>query len=269
MIKLRLKDFDIEVIRESGQVFRIYNEGPKYTIYNNDKILFLHKILTGPFNYEASCSKKEWNSYWAGYFDLKTNYDKYRKVCKSNDKFLKECIKFSKGLRLLNQDHFEMLISFIISQRKSVPAIRTSIERLCKVCGKKKIIKNKTYYLFPTASEILKNKNKLSSCGLGYRMEYIIEAANKVNKNIINLKKLENASDEELLNALMSIKGVGIKVASCIALFSYKRYSICPVDVWIGRVIDKYYKGKIPREYNKYIGIIQQYWFNYSRLNKI
>lgn len=269
MIKLDLKDFDIETIRESGQVFRIYKDEDTWDIHSTDKVLLLKKTSEKTNNYIAMCSKSEWNNYWKDYFDLNNTYAKYRKVCKKNDEFLKKCISFSKGLRLLNQNHFEMLISFIISQRKSVPAIRTSIERLCKLCGKEIKIDSKTYYAFPSAKEILKHKNKLNTCGLGYRVDYIIGACKLVDKKIIDLEKIENLSDESLLSALMSIKGVGIKVASCIALFSYKRYGICPKDVWIKRVIEKYYKDRIPKEYEKYIGVIQQYWFNYSRLNKI
>ena len=104
---------------------------------------------------------------------------------------------------------------------------------------------------------------------MGYRTEYIISFCKNYLLGYYDLEEMCKLSDEDLINKLLTIKGVGIKVASCVALFAYHRMSICPIDVWIGRVLNKKYNGKIPKEYQKYAGIIQQYWFNYTRLNKI
>lgn len=267
MIK-KISNFNLRTIANSGQCFRIYEvEEGIFDVLSKDK--FLRVKMLNNTTYDFDCSKKEFE-YYHEYFDLSNNYNKYSKVCKKNDVFLKKCIDFSKGLRILNQDKFEMIISFIISQRKSVKAIQTSIERLAKLAGKK--VKNKygVYYTFPDAKSILKqSKAKLQSCGLGYRTDYIIEfCKNYINGNY-DLEKMAKLSDTELLDTLLSIKGVGIKVASCVALFGYHRMSVCPIDVWIGRVIDKKYGGKIPSEYEKYAGMIQQYWFNYTRINNI
>ncbi|MBR4314456.1 MAG: DNA-3-methyladenine glycosylase 2 family protein, partial [Lachnospiraceae bacterium] len=238
-----------------------------FNIFSVDKMLRVKAINNNTFDFD--CSEKEFK-YYSHYFDLSDNYDKYSKLCKKSDKFLKKCIEFSNGLRILNQDKFEMIISFIISQRKSVKAIQTSIERMCKLSGKK--IKNKygEFYAFPSAKEILKlSKSKLLSCGMGYRTDYIIEFCKDYIAGKYDLEAMNKLPDEELLNTLLSIKGVGVKVASCVALFAYHRMSICPIDVWIARVLDKKYNGKIPKEYEKYAGMIQQYWFNYTRINKI
>lgn len=259
MIK-KIKNFNLRTIALSGQCFRMYEvEENTFHIYSTDR--FLKATLIAKDTYDFECNEKEWQFY-EKYFDLKNNYDKYKKVCKSNDKYLKECIEYSEGLKILNQDKFEMVISFIISQRKSVRAISTSIERLCKLCGKKK----KNYYAFPTAKEILKvNKIKLATCGLGYRLPYIVDFCRDYISGKYDLEDMENLPSEELIDKLLTIKGVGIKVASCIALFAYHRLDICPKDVWINRVLNNKYGGQVPKEYEKYAGIIQQYWFNYSK----
>ena len=160
-IKINIKQFNLKNISESGQIFRMKMLDDKTCeLQVNDKYLIIKNINKN--EYEFFCSKKEFDDYYYNYFDLKTNYEKYKKLVDKNDIFLKECINYSEGLRILNQDPFEMLISFIISQRKSIPAIRTSIERLSKICGKKINTINGIKYSFPTAEGIYKNYNKLS-----------------------------------------------------------------------------------------------------------
>lgn len=247
----------------SGQIFRVNKNEIEtndnffvYDLYSMSRHL---RISTGDFlNYEFSCTKNEFESYYKIFFDLKVNYDTIKPL--KSDKFLKKCIDYGCGIRILRQDPYEMLISFIISQRKSIPAIRTSIERLCKNCGKKINDKYGTYYTFPSPKEILKNKKYLSKCGLGYRVPYIIDACEKVISGEINLKKKDVSIDY-----LMKIKGVGIKVASCVMLFSYHDLTCVPIDVWMKRVLDKYYGGSLPKQYIKNAGIIQQYLFNYAK----
>ena len=159
------------------------------------------------------------------------NYNNFKRIFDSNDIVLKNCIKYSSGLRILKQEPFEILISFIISQRKSIPAIKTSIERLSKVCGNRIKAKYGDYYAFPTAKSIFNNRNKIENCGLGYRKEYIIDTSYKVLNNEIDLYKFYNLDNIDLKNNLLQLKGVGKKVASCIMLFAYSRYDICPIDV--------------------------------------
>ena len=267
MIKT-IKNLNLRTIANSGQCFRMYEiSNGIFDVLSADKFIRINVLDNNTFDFE--CTAKEY-SFYEKYFDLEGKYEKYIKVCKNNDDFLKKCIDFSSGLRILRQDKFETIISFIISQRKSVKAIQTSIERLCKLSGKKIVNKYGIYYSFPTAEQILKlNKSKLLSCGMGYRTDYIISFCKEYFAGNYDLDGFSKLSDELLIEKLLSIKGVGIKVASCVALFAYHRMSICPRDVWINRVIDKKYNGKIPKEYEKYAGIIQQYWFNYTRINKL
>lgn len=259
MIKT-IKNFNLRTIALSGQCFRMFEVYENvFHIYSTDKFLKAKRIKKDVYDFD--CTNSEWKFY-EKYFDLNNDYSKYKKVCKKNDTYLKKCIEYSDGLRILNQDKFEMVISFIISQRKSVKAISTSIERLCRLCGKKV----KDYYAFPNAYQILKTSSeKLSTCGLGYRQPYIIDFCKDYAQGKYNLDDMDKLTNDELLEKLLSIKGVGIKVASCIALFAYHRMDICPKDVWINRVLNSNYGGKIPSEYEKYAGIIQQYWFNYSK----
>lgn len=281
---ISLKDFNLKTIADSGQIFRFNkidniktksdvgskkpkNDCPIYELINQDKYLLIKDLGSNKFDF--SCTKKEFDEFYTHYFDLDNNYNKYKKVALAKDTFLKSCMDYGKGLKILNQDPFEMLISFIISQRKSIPAIKTSIERLSKACGKKMQFKDKTYYAFPTAMEIVKNKSKLSSCGLGYRLSYILEASYKAMNHEIDLDSYYKLSIDELHDKLLSIKGVGEKVASCIMLFAYHRIDICPKDVWINRVIENKYNGSIPKQYEKYQGIIQQYWFYYAKDHKV
>lgn len=265
---LNIKNFNLRTIANSGQCFRLneVSDGV-FDLVSTEKFLRINVINETTFDFK--CNKKEFDFY-NYYFDLSDNYMKYSKLCKKNDSFLKKCISFSNGLKILNQDKFETIISFIISQRKSVKAIKTSIERLCLLSGKKIINKFGIFYSFPTADEILNtSKSKLQTCGMGYRTDYIIDFCKDYVCGKYDLDQFCNLSDDDLIDKLLTIKGVGIKVASCIALFAYHRLSICPRDVWINRVITKKYNGTLPKEYEKYAGVIQQYWFNYARLNKI
>ena len=264
-----MKDFDIEKIANSGEIFRlnkVYEDDKKsvYDLMCTDKYLNIvyDKIKK---EYKYSCDKKTFNNFYKDYFDLDTDYKKYIKICKKDDKFLKEALKFGEGIKILRQDKYEMLISFIISQRKSIKAIKTSIERMCKIAGKK--IKNEygVFYAFPTPKEILAHKSKIASCGLGYRYPYIIEACEKIISGEINLESLTKLPTEELIKELMKIKGVGEKVASCVALFAYHRLETCPMDVWMKRVLENAYGGEFPKAYVPYLGVLQQYMFFYAK----
>lgn len=266
------KTFSIEKIADSGQIFRFYKIDDKtYDLFHVDKRL---RINIEDKYYILNCDKDTYESIYKKFFDLiKSNntYSYIENTLSKKDKFLKCCVLEGAGLRILNQDPYEMLISFIISQRKSIKAIQTSIEKLCKLCGKKKKDKFGWYYAFPNPVEILSKSNQLYTCSLGYRVGYVIDACEKIIAKEIDLycKSTQKLSDEDLISYFMKVKGVGIKVASCVVLFSYHRFSICPIDVWIKRVLDKYYKGEIPLKYKEYAGLIQQYWFIYAKNNSV
>ena len=250
--------FDLQKTAESGQVFRARKtEDGKWSFIARDK-----KIVLDP--HEDYAGKIKNDRFWREYFDQDRDYEAVSKeAVKNKDDFMIAACKAGEGIRLLKQDPWEMLISFIISQRKSIPAIQTSIERLCLNFGEKK----DDFYAFPTPEDLLKaDTGSLAECGLGYRLEYVRNAAEKVAHGILDLDGLRTLGDEELLNELKTVKGVGDKVANCIMLFAYGRTSRVPVDVWIKKIIDEDYGGKEPfSRYGEYAGIMQQYAFYFKR----
>jgi putative DNA glycosylase (DNA repair protein) len=274
MFRIEYPYLDMKKIADSGQIFRFNVYDDEFSLVAGDKLLFIKEDKNG---YILSCSEKEFNEFWLDYFDLRLDYGDFEKNIPETDIFLKDAAKYSYGIRILNQDKWEMLISFIISQRKSIPAIKSSIEKLAKVYGKKidmkipEFIKNidadTEFYTFPTPKELANaDIEALNACSLGYRSPYIEASAKAVYRKDIDLNAIDSLDDEELLEALMSLKGVGIKVANCVALFGYHRIAAFPIDVWIKRMIDEHYDGEFPLElYKGYAGVIQQYIFYYGR----
>ena len=274
MFRIEYPYLDMKKIADSGQIFRFNVYDDEFSLVAGDKLLFIKEDKNG---YILSCSEKEFNEFWLDYFDLSLDYGDFEKNIPETDVFLKNAAEYSYGIRILNQDKWEMLISFIISQRKSIPAIKSSIEKLAKVYGKKidmkipEFIKNidadTEFYTFPTPKELANaDIEALNACSLGYRSPYIEASAKAVYRKDIDLNAIDSLDDEELLKALMSLKGVGIKVANCVALFGYHRIAAFPIDVWIKRMIDEHYDGEFPLElYKGYAGVIQQYIFYYGR----
>ncbi|EGL37278.1 hypothetical protein HMPREF9124_0883 [Oribacterium sp. oral taxon 108 str. F0425] len=165
---------------------------------------------------------------------------------------------------MLRQDPFETLLTFILTQRKSIPAIRSSVEKLCERFGEKQYskVEEKEVYLFPRA-EALQNAD-FSECSLGYRAPFVRDAVERVLEKRLDLRALDKVPTEELLFKLMEVHGVGIKVAACVALFAYSRMDIIPEDVWMKRIWDKAYCGENPYLNDPDGGIIQQYLFHYA-----
>ena len=260
-------DFDLDKIIDSGQCFRprrieegVYRfVSGEHTVDITDETLLSSKKggkdIDRATKLKVSCTQKEWDSIWHSYFDLDTNYRKIRKSIPEDDKYLRDAAKKGAGIRILRQDKFEMLISFIISQRKSIPAIRTSIERLVKLYGHDGF--------FPRPSDMIgATEEELASCGLGYRIPYIRNAVERVAHHDVDLEALDKLPDEELFEELKSFHGVGDKVANCVALFAYHRTGRAPVDTWIARVIAEQYAGVNPfSRFGDVAGIMQQDMF--------
>lgn len=276
---LNIEDhFDLEKIMISGQCFRVSkdagdaNEAPAYRFVTGSHVVYIREI-TEPGacekSFDVSCSKKEWDEIWHPYFDMDTDYRSIFNACYGKHPFADKAMIAGEGLRILRQDPWEMLISFIISQRKSIPAIRTSIEAICDRFGAYAETTDSTAagtHLFPTADELAcVSFDDLKACGLGYRVPYVLDAARRVAHGELDLDALAEADDETLLTELMKVKGVGKKVSNCIALFAYGRLNLVPVDVWIDRAIEIDCKGKSPFPlYGENAGIIQQYIFYYK-----
>ncbi|WP_035793343.1 DNA-3-methyladenine glycosylase family protein [Butyrivibrio sp. AE3006] len=274
-------DFDLEKIAESGQCFRWQRldeycdekqatgtpERKKYRIPYRDSCLIISEA--GDKNYEIDCSEEEFREIWWDYFDLGTNYEKVRKrIRKKDDPFLYEAAKSCMGIRILKQDPWETLISFIISQNRNIPAIKRSIEILCSITGDtKKDSEGREYYAFPGAEAIMAmSSEELSECKLGYRDEYVRLAAENIKSGVLNLEELSAMNADDAIEGLMAQKGIGLKVASCVALFGLHQLDAFPVDVWIKKVLANEYPNGYPKEkYAPYSGIYQQYMFAYYR----
>ena len=212
------------------------------------------------------------------YFDLNQNYENIKTKLSKIDKYLENSIKYGNGIRILHQDLWETLISFIISANNNIPRIKTIIERISKKYGKKIIFQNEEYYTFPKPEDLANaTVQDLRSLGLGFRDVRVYETVQKTLRKEINLQELEKEKNiETLRNALLEIPGVGPKVADCIMLFSLKKYEVFPVDVWVRRVISELYFNNIEQkpqtiqkfakeQYGDLAGLAQQYLFYWRR----
>ena len=216
------------------------------------------------------------------YFDLNRDYEKIKYTLSSIDDYLKESIKYGEGIRLLNQDLWETLISYIISANNNIPRIKGIIERLSRKYGDKIIFRGEEYYTFPTPKELSKASiSDLRNLGLGFRDIRVYETTKIVNEEKNLLEELSNEKDiDRLRERLLEFPGVGQKVADCIMLFStLKKLEVFPIDVWVRRVINELYiknedetkvnkkqiENLAKEKYKNLAGIAQQYLFYWRR----
>lgn len=257
--------FDPAVIARSGQCFRFHPvERDVYDIFAGSDYVQLRRL--SPARFSLSCDKKQYEKKWKAYFDLPTDYDAVLGAIPDGDVPLQEAARLCRGMRILRQDPWETLISFILSQRKSIPAIQGCVKKLCDRFGTPIQDGKSGEHAFPTPEALANaDESSLLACGLGYRAPYVLDAARRTACGALDFNALAALSDEELLSALLRVHGVGIKVASCVLLFGFHRLRACPVDVWIQRVIDQQYGGESPFSgYGEYAGIYQQYLFFYQ-----
>lgn len=210
---------------------------------------------------------KDADGLWDDYFDMDTDYGAIGKSFE-HDRVLCEAYKYGSGIRILHQDEFETLISFIISQNNNIPRIKGIIKNLCAAYGEPfEGFDGNTYHAFPTAEAIVRaGEQGMKELRMGFRAGYVYDAAKKVLDGEIDLKSVYGMDTKSALEYLMKIKGVGLKVASCTALFAFKKYDAFPVDVWVKRILEKYYNGEKDADYfGEYGGVAQQYLFYYER----
>lgn len=277
--KIIMKNFDsfnIEQILECGQCFRFEKiEKNNYVIVAFSKVLnIVQKDELVEF---YPCTIEEFENIWIDYFDLETDYSEIKSNLESIDDVLKEAIKFAPGIRILNQEPWECLISFIISQNNRIPMIKQVIKNISEKYGDK----TGEYYLFPTIEQLSKSDyESLKLCKAGFRAKYILDAIEKVSKKDIDFKSFKDMDTESVRQKLISINGVGPKVADCTLLFSIRRREVFPTDVWVKRVMEHFYfEGNdtnikkihefAKEKFGEYAGFAQQYLFYYAREQKI
>ena len=262
-----LEDFDIKQILDCGQIFRYKIEGNTAIVHSKDMEAIVKtyqdkvEILTNNVDYLEH------------FFDLKTDYSTIKQKLK-NDKFLTDAVEFGKGIRILKNDAFEMIVSFIISANNRIARIKYSIERLCEMFGKNM----GSYFAFPTLNQLKKATiQDFLNAGLGFRAKHLYSTIQTLTEEqISNLKTL---SKQEKFNFLVSLKGVGEKVANCVLLFGLNEKQVFPVDTWINKVYNYLTGSKetdrkkitkiLTEKYGDLSGYAQQYFFYYFRENNL
>ena len=262
---LAVSHLDLPTLFSSGQCFRMHPmENGAFLVLSGEQALRVTPLGGGRFRF--SCAPSRW-PYWQRYFDLETDYDALLSAIPPEETYLRQAAQACDGLRILRQEPFETLISFILSQRKSIPAIRTAVERLARCCGEPLSAEGDEVFLFPTPQQLCGLSGaQLMGCGLGYRTRYIQNAAAQASSGTLDLGALAALPDDALFSRLLELDGVGKKVANCVCLFGYGRTAMAPIDVWIQRLIDEEFGGRDPfPSYGQQAGIVQQYLFYYKR----
>ena len=273
--------FELRDIFECGQCFR-WNakDDGSYTGVIKNGVINVKKINNDVI-FEGICNGNI-ADICRDYFDLNRDYNKIKAILSDVDEYLKESIEYGSGIRILNQDLWEMIISFIISANNNIPRIKGIIEKMSQKYGNKIVWKGKEYYTFPTIEQLSNaSKDDLRALGMGFRDTYIFNTTNTIASGDINLEELHNEKDtSRVREKLLTLSGVGPKVADCILLFStLKRFDVFPIDVWVRRVMnDLYIKNedetkvskkeieKLAKEkYGDLEGIAQQYLFYWRR----
>ncbi len=206
--------------------------------------------------------EKEFNEIWRNYFDIDRDYEK---ICQklSFDKYLAVAISEYPGIRILRQDPWEALCSFIISQNNNIPRIKGIIDRLCSTLGDDL---EDGDYSFPSPEKILQvGAEGLAPLRAGFRTRYILDAAEKVASGEIDFDKINNSTTEKGAEELKKIKGVGDKVAACTLLYGFGKIDAFPIDVWVKRILTEMYPKGLPECAKGVEGIAQQYLFHWRR----
>ena len=287
-----VKDFNIKQLLECGLCFRWER------INDTDYIIVAYRrvievIQEGSTVTILNTNMKDFNEIWKQYFDLEVNYGEIKEEL-SKDELLRKSVEFGYGIRILNQDPFEMLISFIISARNSIPSIMKTIKKISERWGDKIEYKGNIYYAFPTPEQLKEaTLEEIKETGASFRSKYIVDTIGKVNAAIeaknnetlngelqqFDLEYIKSLPTDECHKALQNFMGVGAKVADCIMLFSMAKKSAFPVDVWIKRAMIHFYLApdvslnKIRvfgrDKFGELSGMAQQYLFYYARENNI
>jgi len=278
-----IEDFEPKHIFECGQCFRWNREiDGSYTGIIGRNVLNVRKsqdniIIKGMCEDNIQDVSYE-------YFDLETDYKKIKSNLSKIDDNMKKSIQYGSGIRILKQDPWEALISFIISANNNIPRIKGIIERISKKYGKEIEWNNKKYYTFPTPEELSKaSVRELRLLGLGFRDSRVFETTKIIENKQIDLEKLAKMENINILREeLLKFPGVGPKVADCVMLFSMKKYEVFPIDVWVKRVMLELYSTEIlenntktvsnkrileiaENKFGELAGLAQQYLFYWRR----
>lgn len=265
LLRLRTEDdLDLERIFTCGQCFRWRRTGPgEYTGVAMGRALRLRQEGDTLL---LRCSAEEFGAVWRDYFDLDRDYRAIRRRLAIDD-FMRAASDFGAGIRILRQDGWEALCSFILSQCCNIPRITGMIEALCRAFGEPVSYEGETFYTFPGPDRLAGlREEELAPLRAGYRAKYVLSAARAVSSGAMDLEAAARGTPEEAVAMLRSLPGVGDKVASCAVLFGLGMTDAFPVDVWMRRALREHYPdGLDPRVFSPWAGIAQQYIFHYAR----
>ncbi|URZ04026.1 DNA-3-methyladenine glycosylase family protein [Clostridium felsineum] len=273
-----VKSFELKDIFDCGQCFRWKREdNGNYIGVALEKVIEVEKRQDDVVMYNIS--EKEFKNVWSDYFDLYRDYSEIKEEL-SKDPLLKKSVDFGSGIRILKQDSFEMLLSFIISANNRIPMIKKCINNISERAGKKLQYKGETYYAFPTVDELHDFTEKdFEECTAGFRAKYLKDTVDRIYNGEFNLHYIKSLDDDKCHEELKKIMGVGPKVADCIMLFSMQKYSAFPVDTWVKKAMMSLYVApdvslKKIRDFGRekfgdLSGFAQQYLFYYARENNL
>ena len=257
-----IRDLDLAQTLDCGQSFRWeeHDGGFRGTAFCHEVVMRLDgDVLT-----IENCTAEDFENIWKDYLDLSLDYGKIRRDIEQIHPILREAASYASGIRILRQEPWEALCTFIISQNNNIKRIKGIVSRLCENFGEK----IGDSYAFPTADRLAQlEPDDLSVIRAGFRSKYIIDGARKVADGEVNLEKCRELPYEEARAELMKIKGVGVKVADCTLLFGLHRVEAFPVDVWMRRALDTLFPDMTENDFGPYAGIAQQYIFHYSRMH--
>lgn len=265
------KYFNPEHVLECGQIFRFYKFRKGYMVISADRACYVYTDGTSTF------VESDDGDYFYEFFDLNRDYSAIVERAKShNIPLLTRSAEQFRGLRLLNQNREEMLYSFIISQNNNIPRIKGAISRICGGLGERREFLGEEYFTFPSSSALAAaGREFFRKAGCGYRDEYLAETAERVQRE--GMARLNNLATDELKRELLTYKGVGGKVADCVALFGFGKRESFPVDTWIEKIYKEDFNGSLTdrKKITLYFqnlfkddaGYIQQYLFYGKRQN--
>jgi len=260
LILTKINHFDLAQTLDCGQAFRWNEIGGTYSGIAHGRRIEL--LIENDNLIIKNCTEEEFNSTWKHYFDLNRDYTALR-IQLSEEENIKKALAFSPGLRLINQDPWETLVSFILSQNANIPRIKKMILGLCEAFGEALPCGG---YTFPTPEKIATlNPDDLLPIKCGYRASYIIDAASQVANGHVDIRMLNSQPTFVVRQALLGIRGVGPKVADCVLLYGFGRIECYPVDVWIKRITKELYPDGFPEILNAQAGIAQLFLFQYVR----
>lgn len=263
--KVCLENFSLAQICQSGQCFRMEKtQDHVYSVIAGGRYLKIEQ--EGP-QCVFHCEKDEYENFWKSYFDLEGDYDAYISQIDVGDTYLTKAASFGSGIRILRQDLWEMIVTFLISQQNNITRIRKCVKNICEKYGEKKEnAEGVVYYAFPTPEALAGlAEDALMECNLGYRSKYVVRSARSVLTGEIDLDALFGMPYPEAREELLRLYGVGNKVADCICLFALHHLQVIPVDTHIQQAFSKHYPAGFPNAlYEGYQGVLQQYIFYYE-----